>query len=147
VDGVDGEIARATFRSSAAGARLDSLVDAATNLSFLAGVSVNLWGQGEGAAAIAGAAGLMVLAAGTALLGLRARRDGGDFTFDAVKRVAQERRSPIVQVLIWMTMRDFYALAAAIAILAGLAVPFVMLFAGIAAGWFGTVIFVLWRTR
>ena len=28
VDGVDGEIARATFRSSAAGARLDSLTDA-----------------------------------------------------------------------------------------------------------------------
>jgi CDP-L-myo-inositol myo-inositolphosphotransferase len=57
VDGVDGEIARATFRSSSAGAMWDSLTDAATNISFIGGVTVNLWLRGfEDAAAADGIA-------------------------------------------------------------------------------------------
>ena len=36
LDGVDGEMARASFRTSAAGAALDSAVDMATNLLFIA---------------------------------------------------------------------------------------------------------------
>ena len=37
LDGVDGEMARATFRTSPSGATLDSAVDIATNLLFVAG--------------------------------------------------------------------------------------------------------------
>ena len=41
-DGVDGEIARATWRSSRAGAALDTIVDMATNVLFLVGIVTNL---------------------------------------------------------------------------------------------------------
>ena len=40
VDGIDGEIARATFRSSKAGASLDSIIDAFTNVAFKYGAFV-----------------------------------------------------------------------------------------------------------
>jgi CDP-L-myo-inositol myo-inositolphosphotransferase len=55
-DGVDGEIARATFRSSPAGAALDTGVDMATNLAFMLGVTINL-GLSEGREACWSAAG------------------------------------------------------------------------------------------
>ena len=40
IDGVDGEIARATYRSSVRGATLDTSVDMATNLSFYLGFTL-----------------------------------------------------------------------------------------------------------
>lgn len=43
IDGVDGEIARATYRTSDFGAFADSLIDAVTNIAFIAGVVINLW--------------------------------------------------------------------------------------------------------
>jgi len=136
VDGVDGEIARATFRSSARGAMLDSVTDAATNLSFVAGVSFNLYTRGAEAAGIAGAIGFALLASGSALLALQSRRDGGDFTFDALKSRVRARPSRIRQWVVWITMRDFYALAACIAILLGGASILLFAFASVAAGWF-----------
>ena len=42
LDGVDGEMARATLRTSPSGATLDSAVDLATNFLFLAGITVHL---------------------------------------------------------------------------------------------------------
>src|SRR3954463_14276987 len=42
LDGVDGEMARATFRTSAEGATLDSAVDIATNLLFVSALTVHL---------------------------------------------------------------------------------------------------------
>ena len=136
VDGVDGEIARATFRSSARGAMMDSVTDAATNLSFIAGVSFNLYTRGAEAAGIGGGIGFALLATGSALLALQSRRDGGDFTFDALKSRVRARPSRIRQWLVWVTMRDFYALAACIAILLGGASLLLFTFATVAAGWF-----------
>ena len=57
IDGVDGEIARATFRSSRRGAMLDSLVDAAANIGFIGGVVINLWIAGRYQVAMTGLAG------------------------------------------------------------------------------------------
>jgi len=37
-DGVDGEIARATYRTSRSGAALDSAIDAATNFAAMLGI-------------------------------------------------------------------------------------------------------------
>lgn len=136
VDGVDGEMARATRRSSERGAMLDSLTDAATNLGFLAGVSFNVWQQGLTNAAIAGVIGFLVLGVGSALLGRQARQAGGDFTFDAMKHRMRAKPSLLKQGLIYLTMRDFYAFAACLAILAGLVVPLLYAFATIACGWF-----------
>lgn len=146
VDGVDGEIARATYRSSLRGAMLDSVTDAATNLSFFAGLSFNLWQAGQDLAAAAGAAGLVILAAGLFLIGRRARISKQIFTFDAVKGHFGAKPSRFKQWLIWLTMRDFYAFAAAICVIAGFASQMLMLFAVVTAGWFIISMTVLGRT-
>lgn len=143
VDGVDGEIARATFRSSRAGAMADSLVDAVTNVGFLAGLATNLWIQGNGRAAIAGLAGLGTLSLGLFAIGRRARRSERAFSFDGVKSHFQARRSWLFQILIWLTMRDFFAFGWLIGVIAGVAAPGLMLFAFGAAIWLVVVLFVM----
>lgn len=143
VDGVDGEIARATFRSSRLGAMLDSLTDAATNLAFFAGLSVNLLMQGDKVGASAGFTGLIILSLGMTLVGLRARQSEGPFTFDAVKDHFGTRPTRLKQWLTWLTMRDFYAAAAAVCVLAGLATPMLVVFAAAASIWFLVTVRVL----
>lgn len=145
IDGVDGEIARATFRSSDTGAMLDSSIDAATNLGFIAGVVINVWQRGDATSAMMGAVGLGCLAFGLTLLGLRSRVAGGPFTFNAVKDSFNTGQSRLRNWLTWLTMRDFYALAGALLILAGFAGPGLVMFASVAAGWLVVVIFTLAR--
>jgi phosphatidylglycerophosphate synthase len=147
IDGVDGEIARATFRSTRFGAMLDSLVDAVTNLAFIGGVAINLWIQGHGEIALAGAAGLVMFALGMLLLGLRAKDSGGPITFDAVKHHFQSKPSPFKKVLTWIAMRDFIALSGAIAILSGLATMALLAFSAVTLIWLIVVLFVLFRTK
>lgn len=147
VDGVDGEIARATFRTSDRGAMLDSLIDAATNLAFVAGLAFNMWLQGETLSAAAGLGGLVMLATGLFLIGMRARASGGPFTFDGIKHHVQARRSTLMQWLTWITMRDFYAAAAAVAILAGFAAETLIAFFVGASGWLLVTLTVVLTTR
>ena len=143
IDGVDGEIARATFRSSRAGAMADSLVDAVTNIGFLAGVAINLWIQGNAWVAFAGFSGLATMAFGLFLIGRRARRSDNTFTFDGVKTQLQTRKSFVMQILIWLTMRDFFAFAWMIGIVVGVAAPGLLLFSFGTAVWLLVVLFVL----
>lgn len=145
VDGVDGEIARATFRTSKAGATADSLVDAVTNIGFLAALDINLWIQGNGLPALAGSAGLAIVALGLFVIGRRSRRTDAGVNFDAVKHQLQERPSWFRQMLIWLTMRDFFALAWLIGILAGVAAPGLLLFSVGAAVWLIVALFILQR--
>lgn len=144
-DGVDGEIARAAFRSSARGAMLDSMIDATTNLAFIGGVTTNLWLQGYRDAASAGAAGLAMLAVGLYLLGRRARSGNAPFSFNAVKDHFSGRRSRIMQWMTWLTMRDFFALAGAVLIMAGFGPHGLVAFAVVTTGWFLVVLAVLFR--
>jgi CDP-L-myo-inositol myo-inositolphosphotransferase len=146
VDGVDGEIARATFRSSERGAMMDSVTDAATNLGFIGGVSYNLYAGGAPQAGLAGATGFIILALGSAILALQSRRAGGDFTFDGLKHEFRERPSRLKQWLIYITMRDFYAFAAFVAILAGGATYLLYVFAAVAAGWFAVLCWTMIRS-
>ncbi|MFC4256581.1 hypothetical protein GRI97_09360 [Altererythrobacter xixiisoli] len=146
-DGVDGEIARATFRTSRRGAMLDSLIDAATNLAFIAGLTFNLWHQGFTRAAAFGAIGLVLLATGLLLIGRRARALNDSFTFDAVKHHFRGRQSIIMKWLTWITMRDFFAAAGAVLILIDLAPHALVAFAVVAIGWFFVTIATLFRTR
>lgn len=144
-DGVDGEIARATFRTTPQGAALDSLVDAATNLCFVGGVVLNLYLDGEHQAALAGAAGLAMLAFGMTVIGRRSRvRDQG-LTFDTVKEHFRKEPSRLMVILTWLTMRDFYALAATLLIVADLVKPAVFAFAVIVTGWLVVVLSVVRR--
>jgi phosphatidylglycerophosphate synthase len=141
LDGVDGEIARATFRESPRGAMLDSLVDAVTNLAFVAGVTFNVYRQNDHRAALAGAVGLGALAVGLCVIGLRARADRSrPFTFNEMKDRLQAADVPLLKWLTWITMRDFYALAAAVLVAAGFAAQAVVAFSTIALGWLAVVI-------
>lgn len=146
-DGVDGEIARATFRTSQRGAMLDSLIDAATNLAFIAGLTFNLWQQGFVQVAVFGVMGLVLLAAGLFLIGRRAHARDDSFTFDAIKHHFRASQSPIMKWLTWIAMRDFFAAAGAVLILVGLASHALVAFAIVATGWFFVTVTVLFSTR
>ncbi len=146
-DGVDGEIARATFRTSRAGAMADSLVDAATNIGFIGGVIINLWIRGNTFAVMAGAAGLAIMAFGLFLIGRRARSGTRKFTFNAVKDHFHGPQPRPMQWLIWLTMRDFYALAAVLFVVTGFAAEGLVAFGVIAAGWLVVVLAVLMRRK
>lgn len=145
IDGVDGEIARATFRTTPQGARLDSLVDAATNLAAIGGVAANLYMQGEKQAALAGAAGLAMLALGLWVIARRTERAQQGLTFNAVKEHFAPRRSLLMTWLTWLTSRDFFALAGVVLIASGLASEAMFALAVVAGGWLLVVLAVMMR--
>lgn len=159
-DGVDGEISRATWRTSPEGARMDSLIDAATNLAFLLGVALNLQLQGDIFGASIGYTGLGLLAVGLFMIGRVAARSNAPFSFDLVKEhyrakgattgktaaadgAFDGKPSQIMQWLTFMTSRDFFALVFALLIAVGLAAQVLALFAIAAAGWLVAVILAL----
>lgn len=160
-DGVDGEVARATWRTSAKGARMDSLVDAATNLSFLLGVALNLLFQHRTEAAMLGFLGLGLLAIGLVMIGGAAARISAPFSFDLVKDHYRSKSAassrhldpdaakpfPIMQWLTFMTSRDFFALVFAVMIACGLAAQVLAMFAIAAAGWLVAVVIALMPRR
>jgi len=143
LDGVDGELARATFHSSARGAMLDSVTDAITNLTFLLGLAFNLWQSGFEPALALGVFAFACLGVGLGLLGLFAVWMGSPVNFDSVKNFLRKRRSAWVQILIWITMRDFFAAASMILVLTGLAHVLLIIFAGVTVVWLMVVLIVL----
>lgn len=132
-DGVDGEVARATFRSSPAGAALDSAVDTATTLLFVAGLAINL---GEHAFVVAGW-GLGLFLLGIALLARRAARAGATLNLDSLKRHYRHRfsGSRLMAFFTVVSSRDFFALLFALLILAGLPMAPLYIFAAAASVW------------
>lgn len=147
-DGVDGEIARATHRTSDQGAMLDSLIDAATNLAFVAGVSYNLHLAGDASAAGAGGVGLTMLLIGLVLIGRRTKASGEPVNFEIIKvHLRRSRISPaLTECLIMLTMRDFFAAAAATLILVGWTHWALFAFAIVTAGWLIVSTVMLLRT-
>jgi len=133
-DGVDGEIARATFRSSRAGAALDTAIDVATNMLFVVGLMINLGHAGRDAAVLAAAWGLSGMVLGVLLLGWYARRTGTPFSFNRVKQ-HYRRTAPnplvarVIAAFTVFTSRDFFILAAAVIVIAGFAEPMLYAFA------------------
>lgn len=146
-DGVDGEMARATARTSPEGATLDSMIDAFTNLAFVTGVTVNLGLAGDLSGALAGAVALVTLATGLYLISARATAGGEPVNFDLVKKHLRRGGppKPVTEWLIHLTMRDFFAAASALMILAGQAHLLLMLFAVGAAGWLAVTVAALWQ--
>lgn len=128
IDGVDGEIARATFRTTARGATLDSLTDAATNLAFLMGLGIGLAQQGADDTSLLGVWGFACLGTGLVLLGGHATRSGRPVNFDALKHVVRQQHSALGEWIIWLTMRDFLALGSAIMVILGFGHTFLQLF-------------------
>lgn len=143
IDGVDGEIARATHRTSAQGAMMDTVTDGFTNVAFLAGLGFNLHQQGSDFALLAGLSGTVCFAIGLILLGLRAAYRGETITFDAVKYFLNQKPSWFSRFLIYIAMRDFFALASMVMIVMGLATVLLAFFAGAAIAWLFVVIYVV----
>jgi phosphatidylglycerophosphate synthase len=123
-DGIDGEIARATYRSSARGALLDTIVDMMTNFLFYVGLTVSLTRfYGPGQAMVGGwavAAGLT----GMVILGWLVRQLGEPGNFDLLKRFYRERFSAgfprrVVDAIVTITSRDFFAFGSAALIVTG----------------------------
>ena len=139
-DGVDGEIARATFRTSPAGAALDTVVDMATNLSFMLGVTINL-GQSRGLEAVlVGGWGFLVFAIGLIAISRLAAIAAGSFSLDLLKhRYRRQFSGRLGSGLIGfgavVTSRDFFALLFALLIVAGVPMGVSYIFAVAATIW------------
>jgi len=127
-DGVDGEIARATWRSSRAGASFDSAVDVATNLLFVLGLTFNLTASHGRVALALGGLSLCLLLVGFALVGRRTRRSEGQLRFEWLKQQVEMRSAgtPIVwlaRIGTFLTTRDSIAFFFMFMTVVGLAMP------------------------
>jgi CDP-L-myo-inositol myo-inositolphosphotransferase len=120
IDGVDGEIARATHRTSRLGASLDSLIDALTNCAFLAGAGISFAMQDDARTAMICAAATMVQIAGLTILGWRAWLREGMVHFDGAKAIATTAPGGMGTLVKDLTSRDFYCFAFMLAALCGL---------------------------
>jgi CDP-L-myo-inositol myo-inositolphosphotransferase len=127
VDGVDGELARVTYRSSPAGATLDTSVDMATLFLFFLGITIEL-GRRDSFFFYLGGALLLLLIVGMALLAWLVRRTKHPGSFNILKHFYSERfssgsdgRNPVVSLVTAIFSRDVFALVFALLLIAGLA--------------------------
>ena len=145
LDGVDGEIARATFRTSDAGAALDTTVDMITNLFFVLGLTIGLgrvYGHGYW---LIGGADFLLMATGLAIMTVLVRREPGGTSFDLLKQFYGRRceggpTSRAFVVLKTMTSRDFFAFAFAVLAMLGLSRLIPWIFGVAAVVWLVLVI-------
>ena len=140
IDGVDGEMARATYRASAAGAALDSAVDLATNLLFILGLTIALALRDGPFIAWVGGWGLGLFVIGAALIGWTGGRGDSPRGFDRLKaRLARRSVSPraaaLARAATIVTSRDFFALLFMALILARLETAILYIFAAAATIW------------
>lgn len=142
VDGVDGEIARVTHRSSALGATLDTITDGLTNVGFIAGLAINLAMRQEHLALETGLAGAGCLALGCVILAASALRHGQPVTFDAVGDWLKRQPGSMQNALIAITKRDFFALASLGLVLLSFDRELLLLLSASCAVWLGLVLYV-----
>ncbi|HWT12785.1 MAG TPA: CDP-alcohol phosphatidyltransferase family protein [Allosphingosinicella sp.] len=151
-DGVDGELARATFRTSRAGAVLDSVVDVATNILFILGLTINLALSGHEWAFPLAAWGFALFVFGLATIAWRASLARGPFSLNLVKHHYRQRfpGPPIRWLISFFTIvssRDFFALLFAVLVVVGLPMAVLYLFAAAATIWILFVVGSLRMTR
>jgi phosphatidylglycerophosphate synthase len=137
IDGVDGEMARATFRATDFGKTLDSAVDMATNFLFLLGLTLHLGRHGSHVVLWSGLWCLAIMVVGGILVGSRSRVGGAPLTFDLLKRSGPVRGP--VDLIFWvmqaLTSRDCFAFLFMVLIIAGLAAEALMIGALIGTLW------------
>ena len=138
-DGVDGELARATFRTSRLGALLDGVIDMGTNVLFILGVTLNLSARNELALSI-GSTSLLIFLLGLVAISRTATRSDRPFSMDLVKQRYRARHSGpafarLTGFLTVVSSRDFFALLFAVLILVGLPMVVLYLFAAAAVVW------------
>ena len=138
LDGVDGEMARATFRSSPAGAALDSGVDMMTNLLFVAAITANLALRDRDAIGWVGGWALIVAVVGWFLIARRVRAAGAPLGLDLFKRSG--RIGGAADLVFWvvqtLSSRDCYAFLFMLFIIAGHERTALIIFTSVATLWF-----------
>jgi phosphatidylglycerophosphate synthase len=145
VDGIDGEVARATYRTSQRGAVLDSAVDMGTNLLFYLGITLSLARLYGPSHLIVGGWCLLVAIVGLLLIRTLANKVGDPGSFDVVK-VHYRARYPhgipagIVAFLVAVTSRDFFAFGNALIILSGWGMAVSWLLAAFATLWLALIV-------
>lgn len=145
LDGVDGEIARATFRASRSGAMLDSIVDVATTLLFITGLMIHLSSRGHDEALLLAGWGLALFLLGLSVILWHGSRTHGPFNFNHIKRHYRERTKGrflphLIRALTIFASRDFFALFLASLVVAGVPIAALYVFAAAATIW---ILFVL----
>lgn len=137
IDGVDGEMARATFRATDFGKSLDSALDMATNFLFVLALTLHLGRHGPHHVAWLGYWSLGLMATGAVLIGWRTRAGGAPLSFDLLKRRGPIRN--VVDLLFWivqtLTSRDCFAFLFMILIILGLAHVALGIFASVGTIW------------
>jgi CDP-L-myo-inositol myo-inositolphosphotransferase len=137
LDGVDGEMARATFRTSPEGATLDSAVDIATNLLFVSALTVHLALRDRDVIGWVGGWAVTLSIVGGLLIAWRVRAGGGPLGFDLLKRSGRIRGP--VDLAFWavqtLTSRDCFAFLYMVLILAGLERTALWIYAGVGTVW------------
>ena len=140
LDGVDGEIARASYRGSQAGAELDTRVDMLTNIGYFVGVAVALTRLYGGRQAVVGGLAVLFALTGLALLAWLVRRSGNTGSFDVLKPYYRTRFPGgwqwwVTEMLVATTSRDFFAFAFGVVIVLGAGWAVSWLLMGFAATW------------
>lgn len=143
LDGVDGEIARATLTESEAGARVDTVVDQVTYLACFAGATVGWVREGSGMLALwstvaIGAALLLTLWRGGRFVARHA--DNASFVFidRAVRRAARDTGLPMLRLaasIFTLLRRDVFAVIFLLVSLSGqrASIPGLILFGTLVA--------------
>lgn len=143
LDGVDGEMARATFRTSREGATLDSAVDMATNFLFVLGLTVHLAMRDHDVIGWIGVLAIFQMIAGNVLIARRMRAQGAPLGFDLYKRRGG-RIGGIVDLVYWavqvLTGRDCFAFLFMVLTVTGLERVALYIFAGVGTIWFPYVL-------
>jgi len=138
IDGVDGEIARATFRATDFGKTLDSAVDMATNFLFVLALTLHLGRHGGHFPHWIGFWSIGLMVTGAILIGWRTRAGGAPLSFDLLKRSGPIHN--VVDLIFWavqtLTSRDCFAFLFMVLIIAGLAEVALSIFALVGTVWF-----------
>lgn len=142
LDGIDGEMARATHRASPRGAALDSAVDIATNLLFVAALTIHLALRDGGVIGWIGGWALLLSILGGALIARRVRGGGAPLGFDLFKRSGrvQSGFDLVYRLVQLLTGRDCFAFLYMVLIIAGLERIALMIYAGVGTLWIAYVI-------
>lgn len=142
LDGVDGEMARATWRSSKSGATLDSAVDIATNLLFVTALTIHLALRDHDVIFWVGAWAVTLSIVGGLLIARQVRAGGAPLGFDLLKRSG--RIGGVVDLVYWaiqtLTGRDCFAFLYMALIIAGLERTALWIYAGVGTIWLPYVI-------
>jgi CDP-L-myo-inositol myo-inositolphosphotransferase len=151
-DGVDGEMARVTFRTSSKGAAIDSAVDLATNVAAMLGLGVNLSLRGDPEALLLALWGSSLLLVGLAMIGWRSLREAGSIGFDGIKqryrrRVSGRIAAGLMRLATLGTSRDFCAVVYLALVLLGIPIAGLYLFAVVTPVWIMFVVAALWSSR